>query len=116
MFPMEHERRRAPRYQFIAPAELVEETSGARINSWVADLGSQGCSLSVNNPPRAGSVVHVKIVTDPREAFQAKAVVVHATVDHAGLKFSDLTASASQILNKWLATAKFPQTRARSGD
>jgi len=106
---MEHERRRAPRYQFIAPAEMVEESSGARTNSWVANLGSLGCSLSVSNPPREGSVVRVKIAIDPRDAFQAQAIVVHATQDHAGLKFSDVKASASQILNKWLATAKFPK-------
>ena len=107
--PMEHERRRAPRYQFIAPAELVEETSGARTNSWVANLGSQGCSLNISDPPRAGSLVRVKIGISPRESFQAQALVVHATHDHAGLQFSDVTMKASQMLDKWLATAKFPQ-------
>jgi hypothetical protein len=106
---MEHERRRAPRYQFIAPAELVEETSGARINSWVANLGSQGCSLSVNNPPRVGSIVRLKIGTDPRELFQTQAMVMHAGNDQVGLQFSDVKPNASQMLEKWLATAKFPQ-------
>jgi hypothetical protein len=106
---MEHERRRAPRYQFIAPAELVEETSGARTNSWVANLGSQGCSLSVSNPPCVGSMVRLKIGTDPRDLFQTQARVVYAANDQIGLQFSDVQPNASQMLDKWLATAKFPQ-------
>jgi hypothetical protein len=106
---MEHERRRVPRYQFIAPAELVDETSGTRSSTWVADIGSQGCCLNSSNPPAVGSVVRLKIGTNPRETFQARAVVVHATTDHAGLMFSEVKPMASVILHKWLATAKFPK-------
>jgi hypothetical protein len=106
---MERERRRMPRYQFIAPAELVEEASGARSNSWVADIGSQGCSLSVSNPPRAGSVVLLKIGVDPREPFQARSIVVHANADLVGLQFSEIKPHSSAILEKWLASAKFPK-------
>jgi hypothetical protein len=107
--PMERETRRAPRYQFIAPAELVEETSDARISSWVADLGSQGCGLSGSNSPRAGAVVRVKIGTNPRETFQARAVVVHANADRAGLLFREVAPHSSLLLGKWLAAAKFPK-------
>ena len=107
---MDQERRRAPRYQFIAPAELLDESSGKQANTWVADLGSQGCCLSVSNPPRIGSVVRLKIGTNPRETFQARAVVVHTTVDHAGLMFSEVKPMASVILHQWLAAAKFPKS------
>src|SRR5262249_54795305 len=107
--PMEHERRRVPRYQFIAPAELVDETSGTRSNSWVADLGSQGCCLSLRNPPCIGSVVRLKIGTNPRETFQARAVVVHTTDEHAGLLFSEVKPMSTVVLHKWLASAKFPK-------
>jgi hypothetical protein len=111
---MEQERRRVPRYQFIAPAELVEEASGARSNSWVADLGSQGCSLSVSNLPRAGSIVQLKIGVDPREPFQARSIVVHTNGEHAGLRFSEIQPHSLAILEKWLASAKFPkQTSAK---
>ncbi len=106
---MERERRRVPRYQFIAPAELVDETSGTRTNSWVADLGSQGCCLSLSNPPRMGSIVRLKIGTNPRETFQARAVVVHTTDDHAGLLFSDVNPMSAVVLHRWLDTAKFPK-------
>lgn len=106
---MEHERRRVPRYQFIAPVELLNESSGLQANSWVADLGSQGCCLSLSNPPSLGSVVRLKIGTNPREAFQARAVVVHANHDHVGLLFSEVKPMSSVVLHKWLAAAKFPK-------
>jgi hypothetical protein len=107
---MEHERRRVPRYQFIAPAELVDEKSGTRTDSWVADLGSQGCCLRLSEPPGLGSVVQLKIGTNPRETFQARAVVVHSTHDHVGLLFSEVKPMSSVILKQWLVTAKFPKS------
>jgi hypothetical protein len=109
---MEEERRRTPRFQFIAPAELVDETSGARIQSWVADLGLHGCSLSVKDSPRDGAIVSLKIGTNPRELFMARAIVVHAREDRAGIAFDALTTSSFEVLSKWLAHAKFPTRRA----
>ena len=109
---MERERRRVPRYQFIAPAELVHETSGARFNSWVADLGSQGCSLSIRNAPPDGAEVRLKIGTHPRESFHAKAIVVHSSGERAGLVFSEVKPESSVLLHTWLAGAKFPKGRA----
>jgi PilZ domain len=105
---MKRERRRAPRFQFIAPAELVEETSGARVLSWVADLGLHGCSLSVRDAPRDGAVVRLKIGTTPRETFSAMAVVVHSEENRAGIAFDQVTAPSLEILSAWLAKAKFP--------
>jgi len=109
---MEEERRRTPRFQFIAPAELVDDTSGVRIQSWVADLGLHGCSLSVKDGPRDGAVVSLKIGTNPRETFLARAVVVHSRRDRAGIAFDAVAASSLEMLSKWLAQAKFPTRRA----
>src|SRR5438034_9626114 len=98
---MEQERRRVPRYQFIAPAELVEEASGARSNSWVADLGSQGCSLSVSNPLRAGSIVQLKNGVDPREPLQARSIVVHTNGEQAGLRFKETQPHSLLLRECW---------------
>jgi hypothetical protein len=109
---MEEERRRTPRFQFIAPAELVDDASGARIQSWVADLGLHGCSLSVKDSPRHGATVSLKIGTNPRELFMSRALVVHSRLDRAGIAFDALTTSSFEVLSKWLAQAKFPTRRA----
>jgi PilZ domain len=109
---MEHERRQVPRFQFIAPAELVDETTGARVSSWVADLGLQGCSLSACDALRDGSAVQVKIGTNPRDSFQARAVVAYSGPQGVGLAFSEVKPTSSLVLHKWLATAKFPRAPA----
>ena len=106
---MEKDRRRVPRFQFIAPAELADPTSGARVNSWVADLGLQGCSLTVGNGPCEGTAVELKIGATPRESFETRAVVVYSTADRVGLSFPDVKPTASVLLHKWLAAAKFPK-------
>ena len=105
---MTQERRRAPRFQFIAPAELVDEVSGARIQSWVADLGLHGCSLSVKDAPGDGTAVRLKIGASPRETFRARAFVVHSQADRAGIAFGEVTPTSLELLSKWLAKAKFP--------
>jgi hypothetical protein len=105
---MENERRRTPRFQFIAPAELVDEASGARIQSWVADIGLHGCSLSVKDAPCDSSVVSLKIGTNPRESFMARAVVVHSRAERTGIAFDAVVPSSLEILSRWLAQAKFP--------
>ncbi len=104
---MNQERRRAPRFQFIAPAELVDETSGARIQSWVADLGLHGCSLSVKKAPSDGSVIRLKIGTSPRETFWARAIVVHSQADRAGIAFDEVSPASLEMLSEWLTKAKF---------
>jgi hypothetical protein len=109
---MDQERRRTPRFQFIAPAELVDATSGARTQSWVADLGLHGCSLSIVDAPCDGATVNVKIGTNPRESFVAQGTVVHSRADRAGIAFKALAPASSEILSKWLAQAKFPTRRA----
>ena len=109
---MDQERRRTPRFQFIAPAELVDDISGARTQSWVADLGLHGCSLSVTDAPLDGAAVTIKIGTNPRDSFVAHGIVVHSRIDRAGITFESLAPASSEILSKWLAQAKFPTRRA----
>jgi hypothetical protein len=61
---MEDERRRLPRYPFIASAELLEENSGSRMNTRISDLSLSGCSVDTINPLPDGTLVHLKIFTE----------------------------------------------------
>jgi hypothetical protein len=105
---MEKERRKTPRFQFIAPAELVNEKSGERLQSWVADLGLHGCSLSIKGAPRRGTIVSLKIGHTPRETVLAKAVVMHAHNERAGIRFEAVTPGSFEMLSKWVSQATFP--------
>ncbi len=44
------EKRRSPRYPFIASAELIEEKADVRIASRVSELSLHGCYLDMMNP------------------------------------------------------------------
>ena len=112
---MEKERRKTPRFQFIAPAELVCEKSGDRIQSWVADLGLHGCAVTAKDAPRRGTFVSMKIGHTPRETMQARAVVVHSVQERVGIRFVAVTPGSLEMLAKWLSKAKFPVRRKAAG-
>jgi hypothetical protein len=101
---MEQERRRVPRFRLIAPAELVDETSGTRITAYVTDLSLYGCTLGVTHPPRPGMTIRLEIVT-PGESFESQATVVYSQVHSVGLTFRDVKPHALTVLHSWLVTA-----------
>jgi hypothetical protein len=104
---MEKERRRAIRFQFIAPVELVDE-SGGQVTTYVTDLGLHGCSMGVSSPPRQGSAIQLKIST-ARDSFEARATVVHSSFNQTGVTFFDVAPRSLTVLRRWLAAAKFPK-------
>src|SRR5579859_8165375 len=69
---MEPEQRREPRYPFIACAEVLEEGSGARMNTRISDLSLGGCYVDTINPLPDGTSVQVKIFTETH-SFEAPA-------------------------------------------
>jgi PilZ domain len=99
---MERERRRTPRYVFIASAELLELQSDVRVASRVSELSRYGCYLDMMNPFPKDSLVLVKI-TEGNVTFQSKARVVYATQNMgAGVTFLDVEPKDQYILDRWL--------------
>jgi len=107
---MEKERRRVPRFQFIAPAELVDERSGTQSNAWLSDLGVHGCALGIAEPLPEGTPLQVKIA-NAKEFVEARATVVYSRPNHAGIVFNEIKPASVAVLNRWLAAAKFPKGR-----
>jgi c-di-GMP-binding flagellar brake protein YcgR len=58
---MDSKRRRAPRYQFIADAEVTEIVSNAKLKAKTGDLSLGGCFLNLLNAPPEGTEIGVKI-------------------------------------------------------
>jgi hypothetical protein len=99
---MERERRRTPRYVFIASAELYDEQSDVRVATRVSELSLHGCYLDMMNPFPKESLVLVKITANDL-TFQAKAQVVYATQNMGcGVTFLDVETKYQYILNRWL--------------
>jgi len=99
---MEHERRRAPRFAFIASAEVQDEANSSRLPSRVSDLSLNGCYVDIINPFPDGTPVRVKIFTTTQN-FEASATVAYA---HAhlgmGLAFRDVKPESLAVLQNWL--------------
>jgi hypothetical protein len=102
---MAQTQRREPRYPFIASAELLEENSGARMNSRISDLSLNGCYVDTVNPLPDGTLVHLRIFTETH-AFEAPATVVYSQAFLGmGMKFREVPPESGEILRLWLPEA-----------
>jgi hypothetical protein len=103
---MQIERRREPRYPFIAMAEIVDEKENARTSSRVSDLSRHGCYVEMINPFPAGTNVTIEIYTDA-EFLEAQATVAfYEAKEGMGLTFREMPEYFSNILTRWVAKAK----------
>ena len=88
---MEPERRAAPRYAFIAHAELADEDRTTRLKARVSDLSLTGCYLDMLNPLPVGPRI-VLSITDAVGSFDAKGKIVYAVPTlGVGVAFVDVT-------------------------
>jgi PilZ domain len=100
------ERRRTPRYAFIASAELIEEKADVRIASRVSELGLHGCYLDMMNPFPQGTMVLVKIAAGDM-FFEARAKIVYSQLNMgAGVGFLQISPEAQAVLERWLDGAE----------
>jgi hypothetical protein len=103
---VERERRRTPRYSFIASAELIEARSDVRIASRVSELSLHGCYLDMMNPFPVGTPVLVKISAG-EDFFQSRASVIYSHSNMGvGLEFLDLEKQYADTLQRWLDDAE----------
>jgi hypothetical protein len=109
---MDKERRRAIRFQFIAPVEVLDE-SGGQVTSYVTDLGLHGCSMGTGDRPLQGAAVHLKIST-ATDSFESPATIVHVSANRMGVAFRDINPRSLTVLRRWLASAKFPKAGSRA--
>jgi len=99
---MIREKRRTPRYIFIASAELYEEQADVRVASRVSELSLHGCYLDMMNPFPVGTVVLLKIFAGDL-TFQARAKFIYATANMgAGVAFLEVEPKYDYILRRWL--------------
>jgi hypothetical protein len=103
------EKRRSPRYSFIASAELIEERADVRIASRVSELSRFGCYLDMMNPFPTGTMVLVKISAGDA-FFEAKAKIVYSQPNiGAGVGFLEVAPLSQEALERWLDGAEKEQ-------
>ncbi|HSY31226.1 MAG TPA: PilZ domain-containing protein [Verrucomicrobiae bacterium] len=102
----EEQRRRNPRYSFIANAELFEPVTKMQIATRVSELSVQGCYLDMLNPFPEDTVALVKISVG-KTVFESKVRVVYAHSNlGVGLVFLDPDPKNVGVLKSWIDEAK----------
>lgn len=102
---MGQERRSAPRYPFVAAAEVIDQSSRTSISGQVSDLSLFGCYIDSVNPPPEGSQVVVKIHSDGK-FFEAPGTIAYAHPNLGmGVKFHDVPHQFLIVLKEWLLMA-----------
>jgi PilZ domain len=108
---MDRERRRSPRYSFIASAELVEEASDVRLVTRVSELSLHGCYLDMMNPFPVDTLVVVKISASDN-FFQAHSKIIYSQPNMgAGVTFLEVEPQYLEVLQRWLDDAEKTQQR-----
>jgi hypothetical protein len=103
---MRAERRREPRYPFIAMAEIVDEKENARTSSRVSDLSQHGCYVELVNPFPQGTNVMIEIYTETEFLETHATVAFFEAKQGMGLTFREMPDYFASVLNKWLVQAK----------
>lgn len=99
------DRRRVPRFPFVANAEIVETDSGTKTPVRTSDLSLYGCYIRMSNALPCGTHVLIKIFTDT-DFFEAPATVVYSQTNQGnGLSFHDVKPHFLPTLQKWLSQA-----------
>ena len=100
------EKRRTPRYPFIASAELIEQKTEVRIATRVSELSLHGCYLDMMNPFPQGTLVLVKIFAGD-DLFHAKSKIIYVQPNlGAGVAFLEIDPQHLAILQRWLEQAR----------
>ena len=102
-FLMQSERRRAPRYRFVANAEVVELRSDAHFKARTSDVSLLGCYVNSVNWLPAGTDIQLR-VTHNDTTFTALATVARSEPAMGmGVRFTVVESDQRTVLKNWLA-------------
>jgi len=102
---VERERRRSPRFPFIASAEVRAENNSSRLAARVSDISAAGCYVDTINPLPHGTLVRVKIFNET-QSFEAAATVAYSLAHLGmGLSLSEVPPNSMSVLREWLPAA-----------
>jgi PilZ domain len=112
--PAVAERRSAERRTFSAEAEILDQTSGARLAARVADISPDGCYLDTVNPFAVDTPVRVTICRHGAE-FSASGHVRNAQGGMGmGIAFTDFDEGQRALLESWMREPEFPHSHGLS--
>jgi hypothetical protein len=100
---MDSERRRSPRFPFIADAEVIEIASDTKFKAKTSDLSFGGCFLDMLNPSPEGTEIQVRI-SKGSTTFTASGRVVFVFPNMGmGVVFTSVEDKQRTVLQEWLS-------------
>jgi hypothetical protein len=103
--PVGEERRRTPRYPFIATAEVKDQSSQAGISTRVTELSLHGCYLDMPNPLPKDTQINIKIYSDGKFFESTGTIVYSQPALGVGVTFREVRPQFLSVLKKWLLAA-----------
>lgn len=98
------DKRVATRYPFVAPIQITEVPTQARVNGRTTDISIGGCYVDSMSPLPNGSRVHVTIKKDGLE-FEADGVVTYSQPGIGmGIRFQTMEGAARAMLDTWIVS------------
>jgi PilZ domain len=101
---VDQERRRTPRYPFIATAEVIDAGKHTGVSARVTELSLHGCFIEMPNPLAKGAVLTTKIFSDGK-FFEAPGTVVYSVPNGFGVSFHEVRPQFLTVLKQWLLAA-----------
>jgi PilZ domain len=97
------ERRKVPRYTFVATAELTDSSSGIKLSGRVTEISRKGCYVDILNPLPEGRLLDVRISRE-QGTFMTKGKTIYIQEQIGmGVLFLDPPEEQLQILDSWIA-------------
>lgn len=100
---MDSEGPRAPRYQFITDAEVIEIASNTKLNAKTGDLSLGGCFVNMVNPSPEGTEIRVTISRSSTSFAALGRVVFVLPGMGMGVVFKSVEVHQLAVLQKWLS-------------
>ena len=99
---MNEERRRAPRYQLVAAAEIMELRSNAVLNAKTSDVSLVGCFMNTARAFPEGTRIRLRLTMDDT-SFTSLGVVARLQPMGMGVSFSEIKKEQMDLLRQWLS-------------
>jgi hypothetical protein len=99
---MDRERRRGPRYLFIADTEVTKLSSDAKRSARTSELSISGCFIDMRDPAPAGTELRIRI-SQRNTTFTAFGCVISVIPDTGmSIAFTSIEPNQLTVLEKWL--------------
>jgi PilZ domain-containing protein len=102
---MNPERRRFPRFSFIAHAKVIDIASDTTVNARISELSKNGCYMDMINPLPFDTVVQVEI-THADQVFRTRGKVIYSQPHMGmGVAFTGVTPENDVLMESWVRSS-----------